>query len=61
MKQKLISKEFLAGVLIVALGMLSTGCGSQTWSPTDPRMAEPDPANINILDRWEATIETDIQ
>ncbi|MCK5241811.1 hypothetical protein KAR34_05095 [bacterium] len=61
MKRKVISKGFLVGVLIVALGTLSMGCGSRTWSPTDPRINEPDPANINILDRWEATIETDIQ
>jgi hypothetical protein len=61
MKTNTVCKRILLGFLVVALGTLTMGCGSRTWSPTDPRMDEPDPANINIIERWEATIETDVQ
>jgi len=61
MDWKTIGKLWLIGLFIFFLGTFLIGCGSKNWSPTDPRLDTPDPANIEIIERWEITIDTEVQ
>ncbi|MBN1595086.1 hypothetical protein JW933_04080 [candidate division FCPU426 bacterium] len=50
-----------SGILLTILALAMSGCGSSNWSPTDPRLDEPDMSNVQILDTWEASVQTEVQ
>lgn len=45
-------KQWFAGCMVLLLVGLLCGCSSR-WSPTDPRLDQPDPASAVVLERWE--------
>ncbi len=47
----------LLTLLLILTGFTLVGCGSEHWSPTDPR---PDTANLVIDDTWSVNIGTEV-
>lgn len=60
MNWKMIGKLWLTGLGVFVLGSLLMGCSSSRWSPTDPRLDALDPANAEVIESWEITVEAEV-
>lgn len=60
MHWRFIGKLWLTGLGIFVLGSLLMGCSGSRWSPTDPRVDSLDPDNVEIIERWEVTVDAGV-
>jgi hypothetical protein len=42
------------------LALVLAGCGTSRWSPTDPRLDKPDPAQAVVVDSWSIQVGTTV-
>jgi len=61
MDWKPIRKLKIIGLVIILAGSFFVGCSEQRWHPTDPRLDTPDPADVQVVERWEIGVGVEVQ
>lgn len=60
MHWRFIGKLWLTGLGIFVLGSMLMGCSASRWHPTDPRTITTDPADAQVIERWEITVDAEV-
>lgn len=60
MDRKQTGKLWIAGCMFFLLGSLVSGCSSR-WSPTDPRLDDPNSSKAVVLERWEIGVNASLE
>ncbi len=55
-----LSKLWFITLSVSILISLLMGCSASRWSPTDPRLETADPADAEVIERWEITVAAEV-